>query len=239
VRCRICTWNIHRGIGSDGIEDLDRIGTVLGEIAPAVIALQEVGYQSRSSVAVAERLADTIDAQLVAGVTLTDHAGDYGNAILTRLPVTCIKRHDLSVEGREPRGLLEVSVTAGDHSLRLLATHLGLKASERRQQFDQIREIAGQSEGTTDLLLGDFNEWRPYAGTLRQMTRLFGRQSASPATFPAARPVLALDRIVARPATAIGNLSAHRTPLARTASDHLPLIADLQLTRCDTPSGSG
>lgn len=237
MHLRVCTWNIHRGIGSDGREDLDRTGAVLREISPDIVALQEVGYQSRSSMDVAERLASTINAELVAGITLTDTAGDYGNALLTRLPATSIERHDLSVEAREPRGLLDVKVNAAHCSLRLLATHLGLKAAERRRQFARILEIADQPGDTVDLLLGDFNEWRPAASALRQIRRRFGAQPASRATFPAKRPLLTLDRIFTRPAVAVTKLAAHRSELARSASDHLPLVAELDLALLPHPSG--
>ena len=49
------------------------------------------------------------------------------------------------------------------------------------------------------------------------------------ATFPARRPMLALDRVWAHPGHILRNLEAHRSALARVASDHLPLIATLEL----------
>ena len=43
--------------------------------------------------------------------------------------------------------------------------------------------------------------------------------------------VLALDRILSRPPDLISSIEVHQTPLARTASDHLPLKARLNLDK--------
>jgi endonuclease/exonuclease/phosphatase family metal-dependent hydrolase len=42
-------------------------------------------------------------------------------------------------------------------------------------------------------------------------------------------PFLALDRILAHPWNMLGPIEAHASPLARVASDHLPLRARLDL----------
>ena len=108
---RIATYNIHRGVGTDGVENLDRIVSVLRELDADLVALQEVGYRSRASLDVARHLADSLGATLLPGVTLQDDRGDYGNAVLSRLPVQAVERFDISVEGREPRGALAVALT--------------------------------------------------------------------------------------------------------------------------------
>ena len=48
-------------------------------------------------------------------------------------------------------------------------------------------------------------------------------------SFPSRYPLLALDRILARPSTLISSIEIHNTPLARVASDHLPIKARLNL----------
>jgi len=76
--------------------------------------------------------------------------------------------------------------------------------------------------------MGDLNEWR--------RRRAFGPLDArKPATqppvpsFPARRPVLPLDRIMGCAATRLTEFRTHDTPLARVASDHLPVKARLRL----------
>jgi endonuclease/exonuclease/phosphatase family metal-dependent hydrolase len=127
--------------------------------------------------------------------------------------------------------------------LRCLATHLGLRAGERRAQIAAIAErldLAGReaavrldwnsgAAGRLPLvLLGDFNEWRPGG---RRLGPIHARAEAAPAlgTWPAPVPLLALDRIWYRGGLRLTDLEVIRTPLARAASDHLPLRARLWL----------
>jgi endonuclease/exonuclease/phosphatase family metal-dependent hydrolase len=73
--------------------------------------------------------------------------------------------------------------------------------------------------------MGDLNEWYLWGRPLRWLHARFCAMR-TPATFPAHRPVLKLDRIWAHPTSALQSLRAHRTPLSRVASDHLPLVAE-------------
>jgi endonuclease/exonuclease/phosphatase family metal-dependent hydrolase len=75
--------------------------------------------------------------------------------------------------------------------------------------------------------MGDINEWFLWGRPLRWLHVEF-QETPAPATFPAYRPVLALDRLWVRPRTALRRLAVHATPLARVASDHLPLVAALE-----------
>ena len=82
--------------------------------------------------------------------------------------------------------------------------------------------------GTESLLVvvGDFNEWLPRAEPLRRLWARFGRPAA-PRTFPSWRPVFALDRAFADPPERLCGVEVHRSPLARLASDHLPIVATI------------
>jgi endonuclease/exonuclease/phosphatase family metal-dependent hydrolase len=72
-------------------------------------------------------------------------------------------------------------------------------------------------------VLGDVNEWLRGARSLRRLRAAFGARSVL--SFPAQWPLLALDQILVQPAGALGRVWAHRSPLARIASDHLPVVA--------------
>jgi endonuclease/exonuclease/phosphatase family metal-dependent hydrolase len=111
--------------------------------------------------------------------------------------------------------------------LRVLATHLGLKPAERRQQAWRL--LAYLPEAEVDLptaLMGDINVWFLWGRPLRCLYRHFASTPAT-ATWSSALPFLALGRIWARPRRDVLVVAAHRTPLARQASDHLPLCAEL------------
>jgi endonuclease/exonuclease/phosphatase family metal-dependent hydrolase len=77
------------------------------------------------------------------------------------------------------------------------------------------------------VLLGDMNAWRRCKAT-RALDEEFGDGQRFPRTFPAARPLLALDRVYARGAN-VSEVAAHKSPAARRASDHLPVVARVRI----------
>lgn len=226
---RVASYNIHRCIGSDGRCDPARIAAVLKEMSCDAIGLQEVDNSAGSGPGSKQLdfLARATGMQAVAGLRIVRHSGHYGNALLTRHPVVAVRRHDLSFSWREPRGALDVELDLRGTVTRIIVTHLGLTPGERRHQMRRILQIV--TEGVADspvVLLGDINEWLPLGRPLRWLHTAFGRPPA-PRSFPAFCPVVALDRIWARPRTALRSVRAHRSPTARRASDHLPVTADI------------
>ena len=160
----------------------------------------------------------------VAGPTLLRQGRHYGNALLTRLPLAGVTRIDLSLPGREPRGALDARLQWRTRSVQVVATHLGLLPSERRIQVDRLLGAIETGAADFALLLGDLNEWTLWGRPTRRLQRYF---SATPRarTYPARWPLLPLDRIWARPRSALCDVRAHDSALARRASDHLPLVA--------------
>jgi endonuclease/exonuclease/phosphatase family metal-dependent hydrolase len=223
------TWNIHGAVGADGRYAPARIVGVLEEIGADIVALQEVASEQEH----ADFLADLERAtgyHVVAGLLRQRRGSDFGNAILSRHPVTSVEHVDLAVDGYEPRGALDVCIDAGLRlPLRVVATHLGLRPGERREQ---VRRILAHVEGETPhptLLLGDLNEWYLWGRPLRWLHSHFNERPHAPRTFPARRPLFALDRIWVSPAGSLRRLACHSTPLARAASDHLPLVATIDV----------
>jgi endonuclease/exonuclease/phosphatase family metal-dependent hydrolase len=105
---------------------------------------------------------------------------------------------------------------------------LGLRPAERREQVERILRLFSWKEDDRAVLMGDLNEWFLWGRPLRHLHRFFDETPAL-ATFPSRHPILALDRLWAHPGTILKNLEVHKTPLARVASDHLPLVATLEL----------
>jgi endonuclease/exonuclease/phosphatase family metal-dependent hydrolase len=230
---RIATWNIHMGVGPDGKRDLDRIASIILDLGVDCIALQEVDNRivaGRPGELVT--LARKTGYEAISGPTMHREDGNYGNALLTRLPVDEIRLEELSVAEFEPRGLIDADLLFNGHSLRVVTTHLGLRRAERRRQ---IRRILGHLQTYPDhatILLGDFNEWWPWSRNLRFLKSRF-RKSLAPATFSSRWPHLALDRIFVSSALRIRSLKVDKTPTTRSASDHLPVTAVIEL-RPDT-----
>lgn len=224
---RIATYNIHRTVGADGQENPERIAAVLQELNADIVALQEVGFESEVPGNVLAYLASTMQAQVIEGITLRDERGSYGNAILLKLPSASLDLHDISVPGREPRGAIELGVKLDGVDVQLIATHLGLRPGERRYQIRRLLKLHETSTAEVKILLGDLNEWFLWGRPLHWLYRIFGHTSA-PATFPARRPLFALDRIWIKPVKVVVSLQVHNSALSRQASDHLPLVAELK-----------
>jgi endonuclease/exonuclease/phosphatase family metal-dependent hydrolase len=217
VKLRVASYNVHGFVGSDGKRDVARIAEVVRQLDADAIALQEVtfdqeplelpGYRSFSA-------------------PVQRHELPFGNQILTRLPIVSERRICLAYHAREPRNALEVIMDTGARPLRLIATHLGLRPGERRFQVKRILEHVVGGENSVTVLLGDFNEWFLLGRPLRWLHGRFGRSPAV-ATYPARFPLFALDRVWVHPRQALTRFTAY--PAARTESDHLPVVAEIEV----------
>ena len=221
----IATYNIHGAIGTDRKFAPERIADVLKEIKADVIALQEVPLGGKVYPDVLHVLQQATGFNAVGGFTYDAPKCRYGNAVLSRYPIINTRSIDLSFGSREPRGALDADIDCHGHPLRVIATHLGLGIGERQTQIKLLLQ-AFDTDRMPVILLGDINEWFAWGSTLRMLCNHFESVPA-PATFPSRWPILALDRIWISPRHRLVHVEVHATPIARNASDHLPLIAHI------------
>ncbi|MGE5339187.1 MAG: endonuclease/exonuclease/phosphatase family protein [Gemmatimonadota bacterium] len=224
---RIATYNIHECIGRDRRVDPHRTAAVLAELHADVIALQEL-RSPYGALRTLEFLAERTGMYAVEGPTMQKAGASYGNALLSRTQPVEVRGIDLSVAGREPRGALDVQLAIAGRSLRVVATHLGLRPAERRRQVRRLLDRVGPDLGMPLVLTGDLNEWFLWGRPLRWLHAVF-QETPSPATFPSGRPVFALDRLWVRPRALLKAVDVHHSAAARVASDHLPLVATLRV----------
>jgi endonuclease/exonuclease/phosphatase family metal-dependent hydrolase len=221
----IATYNIHGAVGTDGRFAPERVAKVLLEISADIIALQEVplgGSHIPNVLAILQRATGFIAAE---GPTFEVSGRRYGNAVLSRYPIINSRSIDISFGSREPRGALDADIDCHGHPLRVIATHLGLRPAERRDQIRRLLQVFDTHQMPV-ILLGDVNEWFVWGRSLRWLVSHFQAVPAPP-TFPSRWPLFALDRIWIRPRHRLVHVEVHATPLARVASDHLPLIAHI------------
>jgi endonuclease/exonuclease/phosphatase family metal-dependent hydrolase len=188
----------------------------VAELGCDTVGLQEVDYRL-------DYIGRRLGMQVVPGITLVKHDGPFGNALLTRRKILDVRQLSLGYGRREPRSALDVDLDVCGEKVRVIVTHLGLFAAERRWQVRKLLEMVKNTEERL-VVLGDINEWFPFSRPLRWFNRLLGR-SVAERSFPSRWPLFALDRVWVRPRLALLALKAHRTSLAACASDHLPVKA--------------
>lgn len=225
---RLAAYNIHRAVGTDRRRDPRRIAAVIAELDADVIGLQEVDWQHdwHEVESPLEMLTHLPGYAAVPGPNLRDHRGHYGNLLLTRLPLAEVRRIDLAERGREPRGAIDADLVAPGGGLRVIVTHFGLGLGERRRQAGRIARALAERPGAPTVLMGDFNEWMPGSPTLRPFLR-HTAPARPPASFPSWLPLLALDRVLASWMEVPLRCRRHASALARRASDHLPVVMEI------------
>lgn len=232
---RIATYNVHKCVGLDGRFDPERIAGVIAEIDADIIALQEADqrFGKRAGLLDLARLKSHADLNPVYESERSASHGWHGNVMLVRAGlVRDVNRLDLP--GVEPRGALIADLELHGTPLRIIAAHLGLLRHSRALQTAHLLDQSRAKEHPT-IIMGDLNEWRVRRrSALNRLTPHFGPVHAALPSFPTRMPFLALDRILANPESLIARIEVHDTPLARIASDHLPLKADLDLSAAVT-----
>ncbi|HZV95108.1 MAG TPA: endonuclease/exonuclease/phosphatase family protein [Candidatus Nitrosocosmicus sp.] len=221
----VASYNIHKGQGIDGRVDLMRIAAVIEELDADLVGVQEI-YRPQ-----AEMLAKRLGVEMHMGVTHTRLEGAYGNAVLTRLPARGSGTFDLTHSLREPRGGIRVDLLLPDGLLHLFNVHFGLRIRERAAQVARlVREHILHADLTGPrVVVGDLNEWFPGAVGRALRQELAGPRNRR--THPSPMPFFALDRIYWDRELHGEGFRVHRSRLARVASDHLPVVARLQLPR--------
>lgn len=240
---RILSYNVHRCLGIDGRLSPERIAEVIALCRPDIVALQELDVVRRRTGGVdqAVLIADALKMQLHFNPALRVLDEQYGDAILTAHPSTLMKRGALpSPPGAarlEPRGAVWARIDIDGRPLHVVNTHLGLIGGERVAQAQALlgAEWTGRDDCTGPAILcGDMNAV-PRSQAYRRLTESFtdaqrmlpGRKPR--ATYPTRLPLLRLDHILLRGGIEVRGVEVVRTPLARAASDHFPIYADLAL----------
>ena len=238
IRLRVVTYNIHHGEGMDGEFDLDRIASVINSLDPDLVALQEVDRKTERSGGVDQGalLASLTGMELVYGPAMEYKGGQYGDAILSRLPILDSAVHQLPQEdGSEPRVAVEAQVEIKKlGTLVLLSTHYAHdSATDRLAQARASNLLMAGREVRPAILAGDLNAEpgsEPMAALLTMWEDTTANRPVN--TFPANRPVRKIDYILVNPP---GRWTVHDVQVSGRpyASDHAPLLVELEWVRND------
>lgn len=236
------TWNIHRARGGDGRVDPDRvcraIQTELVPLALDVLALQEADGECPPH----DRILDTARVAQEAGLIYQhdephmrwqDQSSGFLGTILFLSPrLKPVHRMVVDLPGHCHRGAVLIEATCNGHPVRIVSAHLSLSQPLRVAQMRIIGQVLFRRPAMQTVLLGDFNEWRPWGGAMF-WPQLVGQAFHGPAvrSFPCSYPILPLDRIMSNIPRTVNGVMSVKQPLVRQASDHLPVFGRVSLNR--------
>jgi len=231
MKLTVASYNIHKAVGLDRRRDPDRILTILREIDADVVALQEADRRFGRRLAVLPR--EAIDAHTpyrpVAISQRPDSIGWHGNALLVRRDIDVADASIVPLPMLEPRGAIRADLVFGSHRLRVVGMHLDLSGLRRRHQMRSVlSHLVDCGAHCPSVLMGDLNEWTQHGGCFRELDE--GWKLLNPGhSFPSRRPVAQLDRIITSRHWNVVETGVHHSTLAARASDHLPVMARLEL----------
>lgn len=245
IEIRVLSYNIHHGEGLDGKLDLERIAALINRERPDLVALQEVDRGVRRTGGIDEpaELGRLTGMTAIFEKNIEYQGGDYGNAVLTRLPVIYHRNHHLpQSRPGEQRGMLEVAVRVNGSPLIFYATHFDYH-SDDRERLDSVamfKQLIAAQANVPILLAGDLNA-EPCSEVLAQlmefMTESFKTPATRPFTYPAENPTKRIDYILHNQHPGLWTVT-YRIIDEPVASDHRPILAVFQLARAAKRSSS-
>lgn len=225
---RILSYNIHGCVGRDGREDPDRVLEVIERADADIVGLQEVHQDDALDRDFLRKLEHLPFRSVLYGKTMRKPSANYGNVMLLRDEPTDLRRVELPAGGGEPRGILIADTKVDGHPLRVAVTHLDIRSPDRhRQAATLLKQIDPADRATNLVLLGDLNEWLPIRPYFRRFAASFDAISRL-RTFPVRPALFALDRIALRGSVQECRFQVDRMAPADIASDHRPLICDVE-----------
>ena len=235
VELRIVTYNIHRSRGMDRRVRPERIAEVLADINADVIALQEVVGPGPRGHGHAETIGAALGMGWVMAPTRELRRHQFGNVVFSRFPIRDHAQHDLTWKNSEPRNSQRVDIDLGPGRVQIYNVHFGTALLERRYQAARLATWVHERRALSPkIVLGDFNEWaRGLAADILserlKSVDLFPHVQRR-RTYPGFFPLLHLDHIYYLGNVEIRNIDLPTSRLAKMASDHLPLIAEIRLS---------
>ncbi|HEV8630358.1 MAG TPA: endonuclease/exonuclease/phosphatase family protein [Thermoanaerobaculia bacterium] len=245
ARLRLMTYNVRSCSAGGGEGGCERVAEVVAALAPDVVALQELeagqpgsGYHEQ-----AQTIADLLGMGVHYQPAMrARHGGTFGNALLSRAPLRLVASgllpHLQVGFVREPRGISWLAVAVDGREVQVLVTHLGLTRRERRAQVEALLGPAWLGAPRCRpprLLCGDLNT-RPGSYSHRRLAEVLvdavlvaPPEGGRAATFPATRPLVRLDHVMVSPDLRVCRTDIPRGREVRRASDHLPVVVDLEL----------
>ena len=228
---RVVSYNIRKAIGTDRRRRPERIIEVLNELDPDIVALQEADrrFGPRDSALPAHLIEEHSDLKPVQFGVRAGSMGWHGNAILVRKRMVVPHCAMIHLPSLEPRGAVMTEVQKDGTTFRVVGMHLDLSGLWRRQQAHAVlNQVEERRKHMPLVLMGDLNEWSRGSGCLRDFAAHLDFADTG-RSYHAHNPIARLDRIMVSRDVRINACGVHKSQIARTASDHLPIWAEVEL----------
>lgn len=224
---RVVSYNIKHGQGMDGKIDLKRVAAVIAQKNPDLVALQEVDKNCRRSGSrdIAAELGKLLGMEHRFGKSIDHDGGEYGVAVLSKLPITGLNHYKLP-GGDERRTALEVQVRVKGSvdPVSFVSVHNDWSTEEVR-----LGQVAALLEGLKKvkhpvILAGDFNgelEDGSMKFLVKEGWTVLDKKGVK--TAPSDEPKVEIDFVVTRGLKA--ELLEHGAIEERVVSDHWPIFA--------------
>jgi endonuclease/exonuclease/phosphatase family metal-dependent hydrolase len=230
---KFVSYNIRKSIGTDRRRQPERIMQILGELDADIVALQEVDrrFGQRATTLSPDLIVDFTNYMPVRFGIREQSLGWHGNVLLVKKGLHVANQRRIDLPAFEPRGAVMADVEVGGDRIRVVGMHLGLMGNWRMKQAEAVvAYLEKLEERMPTVIMGDLNQWAEDGGCLDQFARHHDIVPLGP-SFHSRRPMLQLDRIITSRDFRLEAAGVHRTALARTGSDHLPVWASLTLLR--------
>lgn len=228
---RVATYNIRKAVGTDRKRNPERIVQVVNALNADIVVLQEADFRfgQRQGALPLRLLEECCDLEPVPFHIRPNSLGWHGNAILVRNGGVVRVAEPLTLPMLEPRGAVMAELEVAGQPLRVVGMHLDLSGLWRRRQIRALLEqLDNMPAHLPTILMGDMNQWSD-RGALSEFAFHHFRLIRTPPSYHSNRPVAALDRIIVSHDFRLKEAGVHLDRLSRTASDHLPVWADLEL----------
>lgn len=165
---RILTYNIYHGETTDGRVDMDLFGSIINDLKPDLVALQEVDKNAKRTgvIDITEELSKRTGLKGYFVKHRDFQGGEYGNAILSRFPVTDID----VIEGFQstPSGpsassgqgitipFAKIMLAKGTEII-FSCTHLSTRPEDRSAQARQLMDYYIAADSAPMIITGDLN----------------------------------------------------------------------------------
>ena len=232
---RVMTYNIHVGVGMDKKLDLERIADIIENEHVELVGLQEVDRFVKRTELRDEilELVKLTGMEFAFAHNLDYQGGQYGVAILSRFPIQKIDHRKYeNVREAERRGMLRVEVKIDNRIVNFVTTHLDYQYQDGRDfETQQMLKFLRNVKGPL-IVTGDFNDETSGGAYKLMLARFQDAWTSAPAgdlglSYPADKPSKRIDYIFTRTADRIRVIKAWT--VNSLASDHLPVVADLEL----------